>query len=78
MYADQFRDPEVRKAYNARGPAIETVFAVIRSVLGFDRWHVRGEDRADAEGALVSCAYQLKKMQVQLRKNGKTFTQAIA
>lgn len=76
-YLKRFKDPEVLKAYNARGPAVETVFAVIHSVLGFHQWHLRGEKGVAAEGALLSCAYQLKKIQVYLRKTGKTFAQVM-
>lgn len=77
-YNTKFLEPEVRKIYNARGPAIETVFAVIRHIFGFDRWHVRGSQSIESEGALVSCAYQLKKIQVWLAKQGKTLKEAIA
>ena len=66
------------KAYNARGPAIETVFAVIHSVLDFHRWHLRGDKGVAAEGALLSCAYQLKKIQIHLRKVGKTYAEVMA
>jgi hypothetical protein len=77
-YIERFRDPEVRKAYDGRGPAIETVFAVIRSVLGFERWHVRGKDAVSAEGALIASAYQIKKIQLHLKKTGQTFAGVMA
>jgi len=77
-YLARFKDPEVLKAYNARGPAIETVFAVIHSVLDFHRWHLRGDKGVAAEGALLSCAYQLKKIQIHLRKVGKTYAEVMA
>jgi hypothetical protein len=77
-YNAEFLQPEKRKAYYARGPAIETVFAVLRHGFGFDRWHVRGSESIASEGALISCAYQLKKIQVYLAKQGKTLKEAIA
>jgi transposase len=77
-YVAKFADPEIRKAYMARGPAIETVFAVVRFIFGFDRWHVIGEEAIASEGALLSCAYQLKKIQVHLRNLGKTLKEALA
>jgi hypothetical protein len=77
-YLQRFKEPETREKYNARGPAIETVFAIIDSVLGFHNWHLRGEEGVAAEGALLSCAYQLKKIQVYLRKTGKTLAGAMA
>ena len=77
-YSAKFAEPENRKAYMARGPAIETVFAVIQSVFGFHRWHVIGAEAVACEGMLLSCAYELKKIQVHLRKLGKTFQEAMA
>lgn len=77
-YAARFLEPEMRKAYDARGPAIETVFALVRSVFSFDRWHVIGKESVASEGALLSCSIQLKKIQVHLRREGKTFTEAMA
>jgi hypothetical protein len=77
-YLASFKDPEVLEAYYARGPAVETVFAVIHSVLGFHCWHLRGEEGVAAEGALLKCAYSLKKLQVYLRNTGKTYAQVMA
>jgi transposase len=77
-YSAKLREPENRKAYNARGPAVETVFALLRHILGFDRWHVRGRKSVESEGALVCCAYQLKKIQIHLKKQGKTLKEAMA
>jgi len=76
-YLERFKDPKVLEAYYARGPAVETVFAVIHSVLGFHCWHLRGEEGVAAEGALLKCAYSLKKLQVYLRNTGKTYAQVM-
>jgi len=40
-YLAAFADPAVRVAYYARGPAVETIFAYIRRIIGFVRWSVR-------------------------------------
>ena len=77
-YLKKFKDPEVRKVYNSRGPTIETVFAIIHSIFGFHRWHVIGNESIASEGALLSCAYQLKKIQTQLRRMGKSLHEALA
>lgn len=60
-YMASFDEPEMRAKYYARGPAIETVFAFIRTVLGFSRWSLRGSAKISAEATLLSCAYQLRK-----------------
>jgi transposase len=77
-HKETFKDPEVRKRYMARGPAIETVFAVARFLFGFDRWHVKGAGAVASEGALLCCAYQLKKIQLHLGRQGKTLKEAMA
>jgi len=58
------QDDEFRKAYHSRGPAIETVFAFMRQILEFTRWSVRGSDRVASEGALLSAAYQMRKLHI--------------
>jgi hypothetical protein len=77
-HQESFKKPEVREDYMVRGPAIETVFAIVRLLFGFDRWHVIGANAIASEGALLSCAYQLKKIQLHLRKQGKTLKEAMA
>jgi transposase len=61
-HLSRFDDPEVLKTYHARGPAVETVFAFIRGVLGFDHWHLRGADRVSAESTLLTTSYQVRKL----------------
>lgn len=57
----RFNEPEQRERYRHRGRHIETVFGFLRSVLGYDRWQVRGRERVACEGALWKLAYQLRK-----------------
>ena len=71
-HKDTFKQPEVREQYMGRGPLIETVFAVIRLLFGFDRWHVIGSEAIESEGELLACAYQFKKIQCHLKRQGKT------
>jgi transposase len=70
--------PEKRDLYYERGPAIETVFALLRTVFGFDRWHVRGSKSVESEGVLVCCAYQLKKIYARLQAKRQTLRTARA
>ena len=51
------------KAIDARRKAtVETIFGVIKEVIGFRRFHLRGLHAADGEWALVSLAQDLKRM----------------
>jgi len=64
---DRFNEPEHRKRYRRRGDCVETVFGFIRSVLGITRWQLRGSDRVAAEGKLIACAYQIRKIHSKIR-----------
>jgi hypothetical protein len=61
-YLATFDDPKMREKYYARGPGVETVFAVLRRILGFVQWSVRGAQKIAAEGELLKCTYQLRKL----------------
>lgn len=58
----RFEAPETRKAYYARGPAIETVFSILRNILRFERWSLRGAEKVQTEGSIIKTAYQLRKL----------------
>jgi transposase len=58
----QFREPEVQSKYYARGPGVETVFAYLRIIMGFTKWSLQGKEKVSAEGSLLLCAYQLRKL----------------
>lgn len=62
-YLQSFETPEMRAKYYSRGPGVETVFAVIRRILGFVSWSVRGAGKISAEAELLKCAYQVRKLQ---------------
>jgi len=57
--------PEMRVLYHLRGPSVETVFAFIRRILGFNKWSVRGAGKVSAEAELLKCAYQVRKLQAR-------------
>lgn len=66
-YLAGFADPLVRAAYYARGPAVETVFAFLRRIVGFVQWSVRGSSKVAAEAELLKCTYQVRKLHSVLR-----------
>jgi transposase len=61
-YLTQFDDEDFLEIYHRRGPCVETVFALIRRTIGFDRWHVRGSDAIKSEAMLVTNSYQIRKL----------------
>jgi transposase len=61
-YLEKFQDSEMQRKYYARGPGVETVFAYLRRIIGFTRWSLRGKEKVSAEGSLLLCAYQLRKL----------------
>lgn len=67
-YLSSFADALVRAAYYARGPAVETVFAYLRRIVGFVRWSVRGALKVAAEAELLKCTYQVRKLHNMLTK----------
>ena len=58
----RFADPEHVQRYHRRADAVETVFGFLRSVLGYTRWMLRGDDRVACEGRLFKVAYQMRKV----------------
>jgi hypothetical protein len=61
----RFSDPEHIARYRRRGPAVETVFAYMRAVLGYTRWLLRGKERVAAEATLFKVAYQARKVHLR-------------
>lgn len=48
--------------YRKRKQTVEPVFGIIKEVLGFRRFSLRGEQQADGEWSLVCLAYNLKRL----------------
>jgi transposase len=65
-YLASFQEPKRRRQYYARGPGVETVFAVIRKLIGFVQWSVRGSAKIAAEAELLKCAYQARKIHTMI------------
>jgi L-lactate utilization protein LutC len=58
----RFSDPVHQDRYHHRAEAVETVFGFIRSALGYGRWMLRGEAGVRNEIALITAAYQFRKI----------------
>ena len=56
------RTHEGKAIYARRKSTVETVFGIVKEVLGFRRFHLRGFDAAQGEWNLVCMAWNLKRM----------------
>ena len=53
---------EGRAVYALRKSTVEPVFGIIKSVLGFRQFHLRGLDNASGEWTLITMAWNLKRL----------------
>lgn len=60
--AHKLRTQAGRSAYALRKQTVEPVFGIIKSVLGFRQFSLRGLNKASGEWALVCLAWNLKRM----------------
>jgi IS5 family transposase len=60
--AYRLKTPEGRALYALRKQTPEPVFGIIKSVLGFRQFSVRGLEKARGEWSLVTMAWNLKRM----------------
>lgn len=60
--AHRLRTSEGKAIYAKRKSTVETVFGVIKEVLGFRQFHLRGLDSVQGEWNLVCMAWNLKRM----------------
>ena len=60
--AYRLKTPEGRKLYALRKQTPEPVFGIIKSVLGFRQFHLRGLDKVRGEWSLVTMAWNIKRM----------------
>jgi len=58
----RFKTPEGKALYKLRKQTVEPVFGIIKEVLGFRRFSMRGKQKAETEWSLVCLSYNLKKM----------------
>lgn len=60
--AYRLQTPEGKARYKLRKQTVEPVFGVIKEVLGFRRFSMRGKQKAETEWCLVCLSYNLKKL----------------
>ena len=60
--AHRLKTPEGRKLYALRKQTPEPVFGIIKSVLGFRQFSLRGLDKVRGEWSLVTMAWNMKRM----------------
>ncbi|MEK1853547.1 MAG: IS1182 family transposase [Phyllobacterium sp.] len=60
--AHRLKTPEGKKLYALRKQTPEPVFGIIKSVLGFRQFSLRGLEKVRAEWSLVTMAWNLKRM----------------
>ena len=58
----RLKTPEGKKLYALRKQTPEPVFGIIKSVLGFRQFSLRGLDKVRGEWSLVTMAWNLKRM----------------
>jgi len=62
LMAHRLKTREGRKIYGQRKARIEPVFGIVKHVMGFRQFLLRGYKAAEGEWSLVCCAYNLKRM----------------
>ena len=60
--AHRLKTPEGKALYALRKQVPEPVFGIIKSVLGFRQFHLRGLESVRGEWSLVTMAWNLKRM----------------
>ncbi|MEE9217121.1 MAG: transposase [Anaerolineales bacterium] len=60
--AAKLQSEEGRTLYRLRQQTVEPVFGIIKTVLGFTRFSLRGLDKVGGEWELVALAYNCKRL----------------
>ena len=60
--AKRMASEPARKIYRKRQQTVEPVFGIIKEVLGFGRFHLRGLPKVETEWKLVCLSYNLKRL----------------
>ena len=71
LMAHKLRTQAGRTAYALRKQTVEPVFGIIKSVLGFRQFSLRGLNKVSGEWALVCLAWNLKRMAVLRPKSAQ-------
>jgi hypothetical protein len=59
---DKLQTDEAKKQYRKRKSTAEPVFGIIKSVLGFTNFNLRGIEKVKLEWKLVTLAYNIKRL----------------
>jgi hypothetical protein len=59
---ERLQTEAAKKKYRHRKSTVEPVFGIIKSVLGFTRFHLRSLEKVKSEWALVTLAYNCKRI----------------
>jgi IS5 family transposase len=59
---ERLQTEAAKKKYRHRKSTVEPVFGIIKSVLGFTRFHLRSLEKVKNEWALVTLAYNCKRI----------------
>ncbi len=65
---EKLQSPEGKKAYKLRAQTVEPVFAIIKQVMGFREFLLRGIQKTQGEWTLVCLAYNFKRLHVLKNK----------
>jgi hypothetical protein len=60
--SQKLKTPEGKERYRQRKMTVEPVFGIIKEIMGFRRFSLRGEQQAKGEWSLVCTAYNLKRL----------------
>jgi len=72
----KLKTEEGKRIYKKRKETVEPVFGIIKSVMGFRQFMLRGLNKVNTEWALVRTAYNFKRLHNLL--NGKSLTECLA
>ena len=67
--AHKLRSSSGRAVYALRKQTVEPVFGIVKSVMGFRQFLLRGKDKVNGEWHLVCLAWNLKRMAVLRHKS---------
>jgi hypothetical protein len=60
--AHRLKTPKGKALYKQRKQTVDPVFGIIKEVLGFRRFSMRGKHKAETEWSLVCLSYNLRKV----------------
>lgn len=71
IMAHRLHTPEGKELYSLRKETVEPVFGIIKAVMGFRRFSLRGKAKVALEWTLVTLSYNLRRLHtvLQARKN---------